>query len=243
MTRIAVPALIVLLTVVALLAAAGWNRSGEPALVITLSERELRLPPTRSRTDEDPALTLRLVYDAPQEPLESRNWLPETRLRQLGFTMNVPAGAPQAAHTYDRVPPRVAWVAFEYDGPRWRERERRRALREPGRLREPAVQSRLVPVDAALDFETLQTRYPSGHLILRAVIGLSYLPPAAGGPLLWGRLVDVVPSEVAVPSELRTLLTDLKPRVESELIEPRYEAELAIGELGLPYLRAVRLRE
>jgi hypothetical protein len=163
MTRLAVPAIIVLFTVVAYVAAAGWNRSGEPRLVITLTERELQLPPTGGRTDEDPGLQLRVTYDAPYEPLEARNWLPETRLRELGFTMNVPAGAPQAVHTYDRVPPRVAWVAFEYDGPQWRDRERRRQLRAPERFPRVVGASRLVPVDAGLDFDTLARRYPDRH--------------------------------------------------------------------------------
>jgi hypothetical protein len=241
MTRVAVPAFIALFTVVAYVAAAGWNRSGEARLVITLTERELQLSSTGAGSDEDPGLRLRVTYDAPHEPLDARNWLPETRLRELGFTMNVPAGAPQAVYTYDRVPPRLAWVAFEYDGPQWHERERRRQLREPERFPRPGVWSRLVPVDAALDFDMLKRRYPERHLIMRGILGLSYLAASDGGPLLYGRLIEVVPQHVAVPLPFRSLLDGLTFQPEGGAAEPRYDVEVALGGLGVPYVRAVRL--
>jgi hypothetical protein len=243
MTRIAIPALVVMIAVSAFVAVAGWNESGEPRLVITLTERELQLPVRAAAPGDDPGVKLRVAYEQRDEPLDSRNWLTESRLREIGFALHVPAGSPEALDTYDHVPARVAWVVFEYDGPQWREIARRRALRAPGPV--PAVDeamwSRLVPVDAGLEFDALRRRYANGHLIVRAVIGLTYVKSDLGGPLIRGRLHDVVPRTVAVPHEFRPLFDGLREPGRAA-IEPRYEVDLAVGTLGLPYIRAVRLR-
>lgn len=240
MTRIAVPALLVVVTVVALVGAAGWNRSGEPELVIGLTERELPLARPGAAPGDDPGARLRIAYEYRHDPLDARNWLPEARLREIGFPFHVPVASPQAPETYDRVPPRVAWVVFEYDGPQWRDIARRRAVADTA-LPPPVGSSRLVPVDAGLDFESLRARYPSGHLIVRGIVGLAYVPPARGGPMLHGVLREVVPPVVAVPYALRAVVEGLAPTAGSGTVEPRYEAELAIGSLGLPYLRSLRL--
>ena len=128
-TRVAIPALIVMIAVVSLVGAAQWNRSGEPRLTVTLTERELpviALPAPEAA--EDPGVRLPITFEYRLEPLDSRNWLPESRLREIGYFFNVPVGSPDAADEYDNVPPRVAWIAFELDGPAWREIERRRGL-------------------------------------------------------------------------------------------------------------------
>jgi hypothetical protein len=239
MTRIAVPALIAMLTVAGYVAAAGWNGSGEPRLIITLTERELpmvELP----RSDEDPGLQLQFAYERRYDPLDARNWLTEQRLREIGFALYVPVGSPQAVDAYDHVPARLAWVVFEYDGPLWREIERRRAVTETeaGPARIPPLTSRLVPVDAGVDFDALRVRYPSGHLILRAEIGLSYVTTEGGGRVLRGTLRDVVPRRVAVPTRMRAVVDARGARAG----EPRYEVDLALGTLGLPYVRALRAR-
>jgi hypothetical protein len=244
MTRIAVPALIVMLAVAAFVGAAGWNTSGPPRLVVTLTERELQMPYTSVPPGEEPGVLLRMSYEPRFDPLDSRNWLPESRLRELGFPLHVPAGSPQAIDAYDHVPARLAWVAFEYDGPQWREIERRRLLRaaETPSPRVERLWSRLVPVDAAADFDVLRTRYPIGHLIMRAVIGVSYVRSDPGGPLLHGRLREVVPQSVAVPYQFRSLFAGLTSASQGGVAEPRYEVDLAIGRLGLPFVQAVRLR-
>jgi hypothetical protein len=106
--------------------------------------------------------------------------------------------------------------------------------------------TRLVPVDAAPDFETLRARYPGNHLIVRAVIGLSYLGPNDRGPLLYGTVRQIVPSTVAVPRALREALGGLPPRPSPgpegphTLAPPRYVAEIASGPLGVLYLRAIK---
>lgn len=243
MRRVALPALLVLVTVAALVGAAGWNRSGEPQLIIVLTERELPLAHANTAPGDDPGARLRIAYEYRHDPLDARNWLPESRLREIGFPFTVPVGSPQAVYTYDRVPPRLAWVVFEYDGPQWRAIARRRAIVETARVPMPTMPSRLVPVDVGLDFDVLRTRYPSGHLIVRGVIGLSYVSASNGGPMLHGVLREVVPPVIAVPYAFRAIVAGLAATVESEAVEPRYEAELAVGSLGLPYVRALRLRQ
>jgi hypothetical protein len=238
-TRVALPGLVVVVTVAAFLGAAGWNRAGEPQLTLVLTERELPIAHAAAAPGDDPGARLRLAFQSRHDPLDARNWLPESRLRAIGFPFNVPAGAPQAVDTYDRVPPRVAWVVFEYDGPEWRDIERRRAMIEAPRGPVGLAPSRLVPVDVGLDLEGLRARYPSGHLILRGVIGLSYVSAERGGPMLHGVLREVVPSAVAVPYAFRSVLDGLAA-TERATTEPRYEAELAVGRLGLPYVRSLR---
>jgi hypothetical protein len=247
MMRIALPALTTMILVAAFVALAGWNRSGEPRLVITLTERELALPWTRQTAPgDDPGLQLRLVITHRGEPLDARNWLPEARLRALGFPLNIPLGDPTAEESYRDVPARMAWVALEYDGPVWLDIQRRAALRpEVDRFRQ---RSRLVPVDAALDAPTLHSKYPTGHLIVRAVIALSYIDARNGGPLVYGWVRALVPSTVTVPKHLRSVLDGLsRAEVRAERsasqqvdVTPRYEADLAIGRLGLPYISGLR---
>ena len=239
MRRILFPALLVVVTVAAFIGAAEWNRSAVPQLTLVLTERELPLVHTNPAPGDDPGARLRIAYQYRHDPLDARNWLPESRLREVGFVFTTPVGSPRAADTYDRVPPRVAWVVLEYDGPQWLDIERRRALVESARVPAPGLQSRLVPVDAGLDLAALQARYPTGHLILRGVIGLSYVPAAQGGPMLHGVLRELVPAAIAVPYEFRSLMEGLRP----ERGEPRYEAELALGTLGLPYIRSLRLMD
>jgi hypothetical protein len=239
-TRVALPAAIVLLTVASFVGAAGWNRSGEPPLVIVMTERELPIAHVNAAPGDDPGARLRIAYEYRHDPLDARNWLPESRLREIGFPLNVPVASPQAPEAYDRVPPRVAWVVFEYEGPQWRDIARRRALAKAPAAPGPTMSSRLVPVDVGLDFAALHVRYPSGHLILRALFGLSYVHASRGGPLLHGVLRDVVPSVVAVPYEFRGLVEGLIATADSDAVHPRYEVELAVGSLGLPYIRSLR---
>jgi hypothetical protein len=72
------------------------------------------------------------------------------------------------------------------------------------------------------------------------VIGLAYVSASNGGPMLHGVLREVVPSVIAVPYAFRGVVEGLAPTAGSGAVEPRYKAELAIGSLGLPYVRALR---
>jgi hypothetical protein len=240
MIRIAAPAIVVMLAVMIFVAVAGWNGSGEPRLLITLTERELTLIPRGGLTaTESSTVRMRIEHHYRHEPLDARNWLPESRLREIGFFFNVPIGAPQAADAYDHVPARLAWVVFEHDGPQWRDLERRSRLRDPNQVPVALMQSRLVPVDAGLDFDILRRRYPTGHLIARGEIGVAYLPAANGGPLLYGTLRGLIPHTLTVPHRFRPVLEGLTESRDSAT-RPRYEVELAVGTLGLTYIRSLR---
>lgn len=248
MRRIAIPAATLLIVVAGIVGLAGWNRSAEPRQVIELTERELSLPFGYEDGLRDGApLKLHLQIEYRSDALDARNWLSEERLQAVGFTIHVPASAPEAADTYGRVPPRVAWVALEYDGPAFQAIERRRALeREKNTWRGQSEPTRLVPVDAAPDFETLRARYPTNHLIVRAVIALSYLGPGERGPLIYGTVREIVPAAVAVPRAMRDTLSGLptRPSIGPDgphtLAPPRYVAEIASGPLGVLYLRAIK---
>lgn len=234
MTRIAIPAVVTLLSVVSLVAASGWNRSSDPRLRITLTEREL--PLTRVPGESDPGVQLRIEYQRRVEPLDARNWLTEERLRRLGFAFTVMPGAPEAAHIYNRALPKIAWVAFQYDGEAWREIERRLALESPAAEARDPIQSRLVPVDVSLDLDTLRARYPGGHLILRGSIDLGYIGPREKGPLVYGYIRNLVPPHITVPHQLQDRFAALA-QVDNT---PTYEVDLALGRLGIPYVTDVR---
>jgi hypothetical protein len=240
MNRILLPGAVALLVVVAFIALAGWNRSNQPLAQLTLTERELRLIDVpRANADDDPGIQLRLEHARRDKPLDARNWLTEDRLRAIGLGLTVMPSAPEAEDTYTRAMPRIAWVAFEYEGNAWREVERRLALTPPS-PRHPNESrlgpSRLVPVDTAPDAESLVSRYPTGHLILRASIGLGYVPPARKGPLVYGWIRHVTPSTVHVPREFSDMLATLPPQGDA----PRYEVDLVVGRLGIPYITSVR---
>lgn len=238
MIRIAIPALTAMITVAAFVGAAGWNRSGEPRLTMTLTERELRLidGPPDAVTGDIGSIELQIVVQHRAEPLDARNWLPDARLRALGFNLDIPAGSPNAPAKYDNPPPRLGWVALEYDGPAWRAIERRLSLLETPDAGRLAQASRLVPVDAAGTFEALHQRYPEGHLILPAVFQLNYVNAAGTGPILYGSLREVIPRTLTVTSDQRAVFLGLP----ADARQPRYEVDLSLGQLGLPFVQAAR---
>lgn len=246
MIRIAIPGVTVLVVVAAFVSLSSWNRSAEPRQTLVVTEREVSLAWNAGRVrGDDPAVQLRLEIEHRNEPLDSKNWLPEDRLRALGFTLNVPPAAPEAMATYQRIPPRLGWVVLEYDGPAFQEIERRRALRREtdGPWRFVNEPSRLVPVDAGPDFEPLRAKYSSNHLVVRAVIGLRYVGPGSGGPLIYGLVRQVVPATITVPRSMRPVLEGLdapSPVKPDGPHPPRYEADVASGPLGVLYLRRLR---
>jgi hypothetical protein len=213
--------------VVALVGLAGWNRSAEPSLRLTLSERELPRISSGSSGD-DPGLQLRFAYESRSEPLDSRNWLTDDRLADLGFPFDVLPTAPDAARLFQHTLPRLGWVVFEFNGERARELERRRAM-EPNPPRFEG-RSRLVPVDAGSSFDALWRRYPANHLLARASFRLGYVGPEKNGPIVYGYIVELIPASVTVPRELR-------PQIEQAT---DYDVDVAVGCLGIPYVVMAR---
>ena len=184
MIRIAIPALTTLLSVASLVGLAGWNRSLEPLPALTVTERELPLNSEVVTLEDAANLQLPIVFQWRANPLDTRNWLLEAKLRALGFPLDVPAGDPRALQVYSDLPPRIAWIVLEYDGSTWQEIERRRAVQKQD-LRERWADSRLVPVDAGLDVDVLRGQYPSGHLIVRGIVAINFLTPSSGGPMIY----------------------------------------------------------
>jgi hypothetical protein len=89
-------------------------------------------------------------------------------------------------------------------------------------------------------------RYASNHLILRAIVGLSYLGPSSGGPLIYGFVRQVVPPGLVVPRHVVAILRGLPPAPASsagasDTFQPRYEADVVVGRAGIPILKGLRL--
>ncbi|MGE3275563.1 MAG: DUF4824 family protein [Vicinamibacterales bacterium] len=258
MIRLLVPAAVVVVLVAAVGGVSAWNRSGPHVMALTVTERELGLSPyapAREAAGDDPGLALIFdVGDGHGDVIDSLNWLPPATLRALGFDLSLPTGSPDAARAYARALDRPAWVAFEYDGPAWQALSRR-----PDVARRARGRSRLVPVDAGAEFAPLVERYADGaHVVLPAVIGLEFVPADRGGPLVHGTLRSVVPRSLRVPPDMVPDLANLDPVARlrrdgldgeptsgdpgdpSPDLRPRYQVDLAIGRLGLPFIVGIR---
>jgi hypothetical protein len=242
MSRLIVAALVLLVTVGGLFGAAAWNRGGDVQAIV-LSERELALPwgwPS-DRLDA----RLRLQWQRRDEPQDARVWLTDVKLRELGFTTGVPAGAPEAELFYGRSLPRLAWVAFELNGPAWHLIEQRRSMVAPPDPANPTRSfdrpqdwSRLVPVDAAVAPEPLRRRYAHAPVIvLPAVVRMRFRTTRAEGPSVWAEVESLVSPDVSIPARLRGRL----PRAAIESNRPaRYEVDFRVGRLGGAWVEDVR---
>jgi hypothetical protein len=242
-----VPLIALLVTIAGLLGCGAWNR-GEARQRITLTERELGLPwPWQNAADDDDEpLRLSIEWQRRDTPLDERTWLTEDKLREIGFNVAIPAGAPEAERHYEHLLPKIAWVVLEFDGPAWQEIDRRRRLRESdAQVRAAIGASRLVPIDAGPDRETLTRRHAnSPTLIVPAMFRVAYLDPkTAGGPLVYGHLMTLVTRQVTVPRRSIQALADLRNRAAdpaSTPPAPRFEVDLAVGRLGFPWVVDVR---
>lgn len=180
--RLIIPLVSLILTIGGLLGFAAWNR-GEARQRITLTERELSLPwQWRNPSgDDDGELRLGIEWQRRGGALEERAWLTEDKLRDIGFDIYIPAGAPEAERRYGRARPIIGWVVFELDGPAWREINQRRRLKDnPDQQPRPEVEpSRLVPIDAGRDRDALARRHTSAQtVILPALIRQAWLSPS-----------------------------------------------------------------
>lgn len=247
--RLLLPLVALVVTVAGVLAFAAWNRS-DPRQRLTLTERELTLPWQGQNSEaEEGELRLPIEWERRDGPLEERNWLTEDKLREIGFNLWTPVGAPGAERAYARALPRTGWVVLEYDGPAWREIDRRRQLRidmpAPRSAREP---SRLVAIDAGSNREALARRHGDAQsLILPAVFQLGWLSPEAGGPLVYGYVQRLVVRELTVPRRLSSALADLRTPPPGRSAPPpspprppRFEVDVAVGRSGFPWITDIR---
>ncbi|HUT39700.1 MAG TPA: DUF4824 family protein [Gammaproteobacteria bacterium] len=233
MRRAGLFAALMLLVVVnvAVLGGVAWNRAGQPAATLRLTERELPLYDSFVRAEENSGLALQLtLYQGSYSP----DWLDEQKLRTLGFR-------PERYDTTDAAEgvrnkqalPRQAWVVLEFDGPAWQlalaesETElasldgkiqagestlQQREYRQESLEQMRQSSSRLLAVDAGTDAAVLRERYPdtTRYLMTRAVIHLWVAPvlsPQEKGdrPRVRGTLQLPV-ERINVPLQLRAVL-------------------------------------
>jgi hypothetical protein len=238
-SRLIVASLVLLATIGALVGAAAWNRSGD-VQSLELTERELWLPWTgwRDESDEaEPNLRLRIHWQPRDDPQDARLWLTDAKLEAIGFSTGVPAGAPEAEEFYGRSLPRVAWVAFEFDGPAWRQMAPALAMTMKGE--ELERQSRLVPIDAGPERAPLVDRHRGGPVIvLPAILRMRYRADPQRGPSVWGAVDRLAISDVSVPLALRAPLRQFRTRDTAPFAAPfpppapRYRVRLQVGPLG-----------
>jgi hypothetical protein len=113
------------------LAGIAYNRSGEPAATITLTERELPLISYYRYDDrENTGLSLRLDWSNgkpwPVAILQGKSaedletvWFDKAKLESIGFDCSLPVNDPKAENHYQRMLPRKTFVVLEYEGPAW----------------------------------------------------------------------------------------------------------------------------
>jgi hypothetical protein len=199
----AAAALLVLLTNAVVLARVAWNRSGEPAARLDLTERELALPGAW-RDEENTGLALTLRFHAPEawrgEGTEMTSWLDREKLGELGFDVGVDPEAPAAERRYRSPLPREVWLVLEDEGAAWRrwlggrEEEVAEVRREVGRgekgtddleaaertLAADRVEAtRLFAIDAGRDRDALRARYadPARYAVVPATVRLHWIDP------------------------------------------------------------------
>jgi hypothetical protein len=238
----AAAALLVLLTNAGVLARVAWNRSGEPAARLDLTERELALPGAW-RDEENSGLALTLRFHAPEpwreEGAAMASWLDREKLGELGFDVSVDPEAPAAERHYRSPLPREVWLVLEDEGEAWRrwlggrEEEVAEVRREAGRgekgtddleaaersLAADRVEAtRLFAVDAGRDCDALRARYadPARYAVVPATVRLHWIDieeePEDEPAYLTGAVDQVLVDRIHVPLRHR-------PAVESVLAE------------------------
>jgi len=257
---------LIVVTNIALLSTAAWNRRGEPEAELTLTERELALPAARQDEGSGLELSLVLTHRAPgmvrrtarwkrhELPPFDYGWLDRTKLRELGFRIDLDPSEPDAPEHYEHAMARRAYLVVEYDGAAWKRwladrekqlRELRRRVEEgaalPGDLADAramlaldrTMRSRLFPVDAGMDADALRRRYPDRRrfAVVAALLRPKVVQAEGGEPFMSGQIDNPVVRRVHVPRNLRRHLESFLPHETWEEIEER---ERRVGEAGWP---------
>jgi hypothetical protein len=137
MKRLASPASVaaacglIVLTNLVILAAAGWNRRGEPIAELSLTERELALPAAQQDDGTGLELSLVMTHQAPgvvrrtarwkrhELPSVDYDWLDRAKLLELGFRIDLDPAHPDAVDHYSHSMARRVYLVVEYDGDSW----------------------------------------------------------------------------------------------------------------------------
>lgn len=219
------------------LAGVGYNRSGEPDAVVTLSERELHL---RKDIKENSGVSLKIElhsdYDRWSEPSP---WFDRKKLEELGFDCSTPIDSKEASRRYDRMLPRRTYVVLEFEGKRWEnwqaglvekikaldaesavgadEQKKLDAKRRQHRWKLESG-SRLFTVDAGNEAAALRQRYPdrTRYIITPAKVRLRLIPideKTGRKPVLSGYVDQILTNDIHVPQGRQGVLAGLKTDV------------------------------
>jgi hypothetical protein len=231
----------------------GMNRQGAPEAELDLTARELSRNYARG-DDSRVSLMLRWENTAPEYPeFEPAPpiWFHEQKLKETGFTLDVPPDAKDALRHYQNSRSREVFVALEFDGPAWqqwlRQREdhlRFQARANPQLQQEARIQeqidaqqrtaSRLVAIDAGLDPDALRRKYPDRKqvLILRGLarVVLEDGPPAH----LRGAITQISSDAVNVPMPFSELLSSIP--ISYDMPADSYAVTLRVGQRYEPWI-------
>ena len=196
---------LLILTNTVVLAGVAYNRSGEPDVEITLTEREVPVSfGAFGRRDEDTGLAVRLRWQSPNMRWRSYRhesgpaWFDQAKLEALGYDCSIPLSNPDAGLYYDRQLSREVYVVLEYEGQAWtawlKEWERdlvfaaaqvatgKASQKDLDKHREvyehlPKSAARLVVIDVGNDPVQLRQRYSELHrfIITRAQVRLMFV--------------------------------------------------------------------
>ena len=234
-------AALVVLSNLAAWGAAALNQTGEPAAILVLTERELRLP---AKQTENTALTLSFVFEPPGTRADATprepGWFDRARLQSIGFDCSRPV-APENAEYYRTRPPMAAYAALEYEGTLW--------LRQlEGAPRDPLRDTHLVAIDADRNPAALRARHPDRRAvaITEATVALQYVSNPGQPPFLRGRVTSILPAAISVPRAWRGVLEGLQSRAEPGTAqplqrEPRFRATVVWGRRLEPWITNVEL--
>lgn len=228
--------------------------------------------------DDAPAVVARAAFRNHYAlPRADPPWLDRAKLRELGFRRDIDPSDPAAGEICDAELSRRVLIVLEFDGEAWKswlaaQEERLNELRlrvergETDRKRlqdaeivlalDRAMRSRLFPVDAGTDAESLLRRYPDRgrYLVARGVVSLALVREQDRAPRLRS-IVELLPNEVHVPTSLRPHFKRFLPEETPQQVfdrehkepegtwpsptPPRYRAALAFGRRLQPWIASV----
>ena len=223
---------IVLVANAATLAMIAVNRSGEPDATVQVTEREARV---EALGLEGTDIVLALAWERPGDVSENEmprlGWFDRPKLQSLGFDCSVTPDSRDAEKHYAflRMLGRQVYAVLEYRADEVPAASDDEAA-APGSL--PASQlpsgnarrfepvsevdrtrlSRLVPVDVGTNPAALRKRYPDRQrfIVAPAMANLRLIPRKGAIPArLAGEVMTIMPSNLYVPKEHRTLLDRL----------------------------------
>lgn len=256
--RLSIFAIVLVVAVNAfVLAGVAWNRSGEPAAILELTERELAMPYSRWSGRESTGVSLSI-----RRADQDHEWLGRDKLAELGFDVDRYEGRPR--HDWRALERRV-FVVLEFDGPAFRalraEREARLAKAREGlesgetnrkqvEAAEAALErfetaeSRLVVIDAGEEASSLRQRYPDRerYAVMRALVHMhaTSRPGQESEPVVRGRVGRLLPGRVHVPRRFHAPLRRSTDETRNAYdAPPRYRAVVKFGRRAEPWLAGI----